>query len=252
LAAWSSFDDPVTTVLVILLAGLAVQLGAGGGTGTGADLLTMPAAGVLGNVLLLGVAALLWYLLRTLPGRPEQDKGPAWAWQTLAILLLLGIATVAVTEFLMLGLAVVGLFFRPVTAWLLERATTVALIVATFLLGLIVAGGVNLVQGIALGCTAYLAQVAVGAIVARRLLGDRLRLALSQQSGITAIILALLLEPVIPGTVAVVAPAILVVNLLHLAANGLVDQREDRKLPPVKKTEDDDVLVSTPAPHSAA
>lgn len=247
LAAWSSFDDPVTTVLVILLAGLAVQLGAGGGPGTGASLLTTP-AGVLGNVLLLGGAALLWYLLRKLPGRPEQDKSPAWAWQTLAILLLLGIATVAVTEFLMLGLAVVGLFFRPVTEWLLARATAVALVVATFLLGLIVAGGVNLVQGIALGCTAYLAQVAVGAIVARCLPGDRLRLALSQQSGITAIILALLLEPVIPGTVAVVAPAILVVNLLHLVANGLVDRREDRKQPAAQKTDPDD----TPAPTTGA
>jgi len=248
LAAWSSFDDPVTTVLVILLAGLAVQLGAGGGPGTAASLLTTP-TGVLGNVLLLGGAALVWYLvLRKLPGRPERDKSPARAWQTLAILLLLGIATVAVTEFLMLGLAVAGLFFRPVTEWLLTRATAVALVVATFLLGLIVASGVNLVQGIALGCTAYLAQVAVGAIVTRRLPDDRLRLALSQQSGITAIILALLLEPVIPGAVAVVAPAILVVNLLHLVTNGLVDRREDRKQSTAKKTDPDD----TPAPTAGA
>ncbi|NUR64455.1 MAG: hypothetical protein HOQ47_01735, partial [Streptomyces sp.] len=53
---------------------------------------------------------------------------------------------------------------------------------------------------------------------------DRVSLSLSQQNGITAIILALLLEPALPQAVAVIAPAILVVNLLHLGSNALRDR----------------------------
>ena len=65
--------------------------------------------------------------------------------------------------------------------------------------------------------------------------GDRARLALGQQNGLTAIILALLLEPNFPGTIAVVAPAIIVVNLLHALCNGLYD----RIAPPVRDPDDD-------------
>ena len=51
---------------------------------------------------------------------------------------------------------------------------------------------------------------------------------MSQQNGITAIILALLLETVFPGTVAIVAPAILVISVLHLTSNTVLDRIEDR------------------------
>jgi hypothetical protein len=65
--------------------------------------------------------------------------------------------------------------------------------------------------------------------VARRLPArDRWYLACGQQNGITAIILAVLLEPVFPGVVAVVAPAILVVAILHDLSNAALD----RWLPP--------------------
>jgi len=58
---------------------------------------------------------------------------------------------------------------------------------------------------------------------------DRVRLALGQQSGITAVVLALLLETAFPGTVAVVAPAILIINVLHLVSNTLWDTAEQRR-----------------------
>ncbi|MFJ2924851.1 hypothetical protein ACIPIU_07430 [Streptomyces massasporeus] len=44
---------------------------------------------------------------------------------------------------------------------------------------------------------------------------DLAHLGFGQQNGITAILLALALEPRFPGTVGVVGPAIVTVNLLH-------------------------------------
>jgi hypothetical protein len=54
---------------------------------------------------------------------------------------------------------------------------------------------------------------------------DRVYLALGQQNGITAVILALALQPVLPYAVSVVAPAILAVNILNIASNGVWDNR---------------------------
>jgi hypothetical protein len=232
LAAWSSFDDPVTTVLVILLVGVAVRAGAGDGGDGGGFVMEMPLVTTLANVLLALAAAVVWWLaLQRLPGsraRAPDGAAPSRYWLVLALVVLLALGAVAVDQFLLLGLAVVGLFFRPGIDLLLERATSVAFAVATLMLGMVAAGGIDLGQGIVLGITAYGAQVVAGYLVAWRLPDDRLRLALSQQSGVTAILLALLLEPVIPGTVATVAPAVLTVNVLHLVANSTADALEDR------------------------
>jgi hypothetical protein len=53
---------------------------------------------------------------------------------------------------------------------------------------------------------------------------DRWHISFAQQNGLTAIILALLFEPVHPGTVAIVAPAIIVVNGLHALVNKGFDK----------------------------
>lgn len=251
LAAWSSFDDPVTTVLVVVLAGLAVSAGAEQDAPV-AGLAAQPLPTLLGNAGLLAVAVLAWWLLRRLPGRPadaetqrdhgrrggpggaDDEAGPsrrnrAWrrntAWRWIAVAVLVALAGAAVAGFWMLALAVTGLFFRPGIDRPLARITGFALVAATFLLGMLMAGGVDPVQGAALGAATFGAQVVVGLLVARRLPGDRLRLALGQQSGITAILLAVVLEPVLPGTAGVVGPAILVVNVLHAVSNAVLDRR---------------------------
>jgi hypothetical protein len=89
---------------------------------------------------------------------------------------------------------------------------------------------------VVLGVAAYAAQVVVALLltIPKVWRGDRARLALGQQNGLTAIILALLLEPNFPGTIAVVAPAIIVVNLLHALCNGLYD----RVAPPAEGPDD--------------
>lgn len=231
LLAWSSFDDPITTVLVVVFAGVLVWTGA---VPSGAmDMLPTPGWSVVGNIALFVAACLAWWGLSALRRRTEREPRrelPPQVWTVLSVAVLLGLAVGAVWGFLMLGLAAAGLVFRPAIDRGVEWLTLIALGVATVLLGVVLGQGVrweSLVPGVVLGVAAYLAQAVAAWLLARSLSGDVLRLALSQQSGITAIILALLLEPVFPGSAAIIAPAILVVNIAHLIANRVVDIHEE-------------------------
>ncbi|WP_369212865.1 hypothetical protein [Streptomyces flavofungini] len=214
LAAWASFDDPVTTVLVVILGSL-VLTGAGG-ISSGA---TTYAQTLVGNAVLLVAAAGIWLLARQPRSRRDEPVGTRRT--AVQIAALLALLTAATWNFWMLGLAVSALFFRPRLGPWLGRATNAALWVATFLLGMLLAAGANFSVGIVLGCATFAAQIAVGAVVTLGFSArDRTSLCLSQQNGITAIILALLLEPRLPEAVAIIAPAILVVNVLHLGSNA--------------------------------
>lgn len=245
LSAWSAFDDPVTAILAIYLSVVALNM-------NDTDMVSiddfpmldttyawseLPAFGndLLGNILLVACAALVWFALWWISQRKglsiTDAPGPkARGLQTVGVIFLATIAIIAVRNFLMLGIAVVGLFFRPGIERFISRVTPIAFLLATFVLGLVLADGVNVLPGLVLGGAAFGAQMVVGMLVAPSLpLRDRVRLALGQQSGITAVVLALLLETAFPGTVAVVAPAILVINVLHLVSNTLVDTAEQRR-----------------------
>jgi hypothetical protein len=216
--------------VLVVYAGALVVKGAdsaAGGTVAYASTLVLNAA-------LVAVAAVLWWLLtrarrtgdgsragtESRAGAGTPGRGPA---RRVAAqnALLLAVAAVAVWRFLMLGLAASALFLRPPLDRWIRRATGAALYLATFLLGLLLARGVHPLAGLVLGCATFAAQIVVGAAVTwglpRR---DRWALCLSQQNGITAIILALLLQPLLPEAIGIVAPAILVVNLLHLSSNS--------------------------------
>jgi hypothetical protein len=224
LSAWASFDDPVTTVLVVYVGALVLKDARGATAGTVAYAGTL----LLNLALLLASAAAWWLLgLRSRTGRivhgtpPDTPVSRQRASAQTAILLL--VMVIAVWHFLMLGLAVSALFLRPPLGRWIGRSTNFALWIATFLLGVLLARGVDLRAGVVLGCATFAAQIAVGVVVswgmARR---DRKALCLSQQNGITAIILALLIQPLLPGAVGIIAPAILVVNVLHLVSNSIV------------------------------
>ena len=229
LAAWSSFDDPVTSVVVILAAGVVVRWTPGAGSGPGLALVA-PGSGLGGNLALLVAGALAWWGLNALLPRRDADGEERPVFTVVAVAVLLALAAAAVGWFLMLGLAAVGLFFRPRIDQNLQRATAVAFALAAVLLGVVAGSGVRLLPGLVLGAATYVAQVAAAVVVARALpRPDRVRLALAQQSGITAIILALLVEPVFPSTVAVVAPAIVVVNILHVLANTTLEHVVTRR-----------------------
>lgn len=220
LCAWSSFDDPVTTVLTIYVAALA--LGTKGGL-VGADLGSF-ALHLLANLALAAVAAIVWLVFTRRAGIPMLSDGTKLPRRQnrVAVVVLAALVAVAVWQFLMLGLAIAGLFFRPYLGPWLNRATRVALLLASVALGMLLMDGMALLPGLLLGVTAFAAQMVVAAALPRELSrSDRGYLALSQQSGITAIILALWLERSFVGIATVIAPAIIVINTLHVCSTSV-------------------------------
>jgi hypothetical protein len=214
LAAWSSFDDPFTVVLSIYAAAVAVNtFGLGETRPTETNPLLLYAADLGGNLLMAAIAWGLWHLA----GRREWLR---WA-------LLLVFFVVGVAAGYMLAVAIIGLFARPQTLLRhIPRVTQWALSAASIGLGVLLIDGVEPVMGASLGAAAFLAQAAVAPLLTIGMpRHDRLHLVAAQQNGITAIILALTLEIQFDGVVAVVAPAILVANLLHVVVNHLIDRR---------------------------
>lgn len=214
LASWASFDDPITVLLALYLPAALGQLwGNGDLVGLGGQ-----NGGFVGYMLGLGLNMLfivaVFALWRAVRRRRLASFG-----------LLGGAIAAAVSQLWMLGIAGVGLFLRPDIEKHVEKAVSWALRIAALLLGLLLIDGVNVLSGIALGVAAYVAQIVVGYLMTRGLNGrDRTHIAFAQQNGITAIILALLFETQYPGTVAVVAPAIIVINVLHGVCNRLLDK----------------------------
>ncbi len=217
LAAWASFDDPLTVILTVYAVAFATgTFGLVSTSGAPAGDVLSGLAGyavvLLANLALAGAAIAAWHWLK--------DRSTA-----LLTVVLIVLAAIAVWQFLVLGVAIAGLIVRP--AWLsrvIDRVTFVALFFAAGLLGILLVGGVSIVAGAMLGIMAFAAQIVVGILMTRGLpRADRLHLALAQQNGITAIILALRLETDYRGVAAVVAPAILVTNTIHYLANRLAD-----------------------------
>ncbi len=219
LAAWSSFDDPMTVLLALYVPMLIVR--------PREPSTVVMSAGPAGYALEFGLNILFALVV-------------VWVWRfcrrsvasTLIVLLIgysllvLSFAT-AIMCLLMLGLALIGLFLRPEKFdRIIDWAARIALGVAILLVGVLLSEGIDLVRGLALGAAAFGAQFVVGGVLTRHLpRQDRLYLAFAQQNGVTAIILSLLLEPAYPGTVAVVAPAIVVVTVLHSFSNKLLEHR---------------------------
>ncbi|WP_212822895.1 hypothetical protein [Catellatospora sp. TT07R-123] len=238
LAAWSSFDDPITVILTVYAAAVAAAFGLGtASAAAGSPWPLHYLTDLAGN---LGLAALAWLAWRHLRTRP---------WAQYALLIVC--AVVAMCTGWMLAMALIGLFARPsALARLLPRITETAMYAAAVALGVLLTGGVDLAAGAALGAVAFAAQAAVAWPLTRGMPGqDRWHLAAAQQHGITAIILALTLEIQFTGVVAVIAPAILTANLLHMAVNRLIDRRLAHPAPP---SGDHVADASVPAQPSAS
>jgi NhaP-type Na+/H+ or K+/H+ antiporter len=228
LRAWSSFDDPVTMILTVYLLTFAGWSGSSSSAGESVSASPLALAG--GFAANFGFAFVVWVGYRAVKGIGQLPalravRSRPVAVQAVGGLALLGVGFVAVEQFYLLGLAVIGLFLRPGVQAVLDRLTRLALLLATAALGMLLAGGVDWGAGIALGVSAYLAQAVLAPIVTRRhSFTDKVSLALGQQNGITAITLALLAEPVFPKTVSVIAPAILVINGLHAVCETVWDR----------------------------
>lgn len=228
LSAWAAFDDPVTVLLTIAVSGYVLDnpaISAGFGSFLGS---------LLANAALVVVVLVLWglfsdirrkrvtaFLRRRAPVPVSRKPPPVGKVVAAGVLVVAGVA-LAVWLSLMFAVALVGLFLRLPErfTWLVDRAVLGALVAATFALGVVLANGIALWPGVVLGLLAFGAQVVVGFLLTVGHPGrDRVSLALSQQNGITAIVLALVLEPALPEAVGTVAPAIVTVNLLHHMTN---------------------------------
>jgi hypothetical protein len=216
LSAWASFDDPVTALLTIYLSALVLSSpGSPGQSGVGG------AASDFGVTLLVTLGLIvLAAAVRLLLGRGRGAAGPGRS--VLESVALAGLLALAVAKFLMLGVALLGLLLRP--PWLrpwLGRLTSAAFYLAALGLGLMLDGPVDPLAGVVLALAAVAAHGLVSLVLTIGLpWPDRGGLALGQQNGITAIVLALILEPALPGAVGTVAIAVLVVNALHVLTNA--------------------------------
>lgn len=226
LSVWAAFDDPMTVLLTLYFSALAVRYGTGS-AGDGSVL--TDTATVFGDLLLnLGLFALvaaLWWAAAAWLGRrgPGRRPGTRPAVDLVALALVVALILFAAQDMMVLAVALTGLLVRLGRFGAgLETAVALAFLAASAVLGVVLASGeVFLREGLVLGASAFAAQLLVTLLISRLLVRPRLtwpdlaHLGFGQQNGITAILLALALEPRFPGTVGVVGPAIVTVNLLH-------------------------------------
>ena len=222
LEAWASFDDPMTVLLTLYLAGYAytaaghegVPMVTGGGAGG-------YATGLVLNAALLAGVLLLWWAGRRVADRVPDTVPSRRVKGTAVVLLVVTMLLLAASHQLMLAVALAGLMVRSkVLDRMIGRAVGGAFLAAFLALGLLLAHGVAWWPGFVLGVSAFGAQavVALGVMplfVRGLSRGDRIALGLGQQNGITAVLIALSLERDFPGTAATVGPAVITVNLLH-------------------------------------
>lgn len=227
LASWASFDDPITVILslyapLLVMQFTDIELGLIGGQTATSGLSSY----IVELGLNLGLAVQVFCLYTVIRYYAKQITAWIALGLSMAIYTLLAIAfSISVLYFMMLGIALVGLFLRPPSfEKYIDMAIKWALGLAAILLGFLLVTGINLWAGAALGVAAYCSQIIVGFLLTKSLpRKDRWHIAFAQQNGITAIILALLFEPIHPGTVGIVAPAIIVVNGLHSVVNKVID-----------------------------
>jgi NhaP-type Na+/H+ or K+/H+ antiporter len=205
LGAWSSFDDPMTVLLSIY----ALYLFLPHNANVNLLELSLPFALGLGQNLLF--AGLVFVLSRKVKSHPPAQ-----------LLLLLASFGFAIAFQWMLGIALIGLFLRPEIRKL-PQIISGAFYISLLLLGFLLINGISWLSGLILGLGAILAQIIVGFLLTHGLpRAERLYLAFAQQNGITAMILALLFEKNLPGTVGIVAPAILFINLGYYLTNKYI------------------------------
>ncbi|MET9574748.1 hypothetical protein ABZY30_04180 [Streptomyces massasporeus] len=226
LSVWAAFDDPMTVLLTLYFSALAVRYGAGpAGDGSVVTGTATVFVDLLLNLGLFALVAALWWAAAAWLGSrgPARRTGARPAADVVALALVVALILFAAQDMMVLAVALTGLFVRLGRFGAgLETAVALAFLIASAVLGVVLASGeVFLREGLVLGASAFAAQLLVTLLISRLLVRPRLtwpdlaHLGFGQQNGITAILLALALEPRFPGTVGVVGPAIVTVNLLH-------------------------------------
>ena len=208
LKAWASFDDPMTVVLSIFAAQIISK-----------TTMEFEWSLVLDNLLIFGfnlAFAIAIYILNKLATKIKYAD----------YILFVVALTFSIYFNLIFAIAIIGLFLRPKFEVIINKSVNIAFLLSSLVLGFLLAEGMDIKMGIWLGLGAVLSQVIVGFMLfafsdlGRR---DKLYLAFAQQSGITAIVLALLFEPQFK-TVAIVGPAIFTINIIYVVSNGIIER----------------------------
>lgn len=254
LSAWASFDDPVTVIASIYIASWI----ASNNTGV-VETSTFNILSVLldfGKNFLFAFLFCIWQtILFFLWSKFVKDKSQS------PLIFKVFIASNFLTSFitiilaaryrLMLGVAIIGLFAFPkfvpnfrflqksiisfpkfvpssrllnLSSRFIQTSVTISFYIATVMIGLLLVDGINIRFGILVALSAIAAQFFISFLVT---VGygypckDKIRLAFAQQNGLTAIVLALFFEPLLTGTVSVIAPAILLINLIYIIVNNV-------------------------------
>ncbi len=216
LGAWASFDDPVTVLASVYIVGIITVP-----TETASS--AYFGIGIIRYLSTFGLNIILAAIIYILHRLFIKHKYTTY-------LLLFPSFIIAIAFNLFLAIAIIGLFIRPKINRILPLLVNISLYSSILVLGLLVGEGVAFVQGLILAFAATLAQIIAGFLVIGSLSRqDRFHLAFSQQNGITAIILALLFEQSLPGIVAIVAPAIFLINIGHVLLNILVDKHLEHR-----------------------
>lgn len=242
LNAWAATDDPMTTILTPVAVGIAGYVSHGQATTVATSWQRM-----LVNLLPLAVILLLICLTawrqktgftvnRTLHKTHNHEN-------TKNVAVALAIIVGAPTRLFSLP-AWVGWVYRP--AWttnekLVGRILSATLYGATLLLGILLADNHNFGSGILLGIVTFCSQgvatwcvlgaaARIGGQTSAFSLRDKCQLALGQQNGITAILLALVLEPTTQNAVATIALAIVTINVMNFTANWIFDRYISHRL----------------------
>ena len=200
LRAWSSFDDPMTVLLVMYV---WVQFIDKFHTDSG---LSGYFTQMMYNFVLF--AAVFFAYFYTIFHKNKIYE----------IILLIVAFFVGIKFILMLAVASLGLFLRPDLQKALIKVVAIAFLLSVVILGNAVEFSWWAVQqGITLWVLAYCSQIVCGIVLTRWMSGqDRWGLSLAQFNGITSIILALFLELTIPGTTGIVVFAILTINAIYV------------------------------------
>jgi len=199
LKAWASFDDPMTVIISVWISVLMV----------GGDFnLVNLALDVFYNILF---AYFIYIIYKKIKAKNQYQ-----------LLLLFFAFIVAIPFKLFLGIAIVAIYLKPNIENEIEMVIKMALFYVSIVMGILIAHGINVIEGIFLGIFTILAQFITAWLLTKELeFKDRVQLSIAQQSGITAITLAVYFSNLDSGIVETIAVAILTINVLYFLLNKL-------------------------------
>lgn len=221
LRIWASFDDPVTVLFGFLILLPLI-------TGTSPATTGFDALGIALYIGLNTVPALLVWLLQRYTKILDNTA--------VALLLLIGLLTLAFFTQSYLLAAILGLILRPLPDNYLTSTTAILYYIIVFVVGMaIFSHNEDLGVGIRLGAILalvefFIIQPLTALIVFNGTVNDVFRIAFAQQNGLTTLLMGIAFQTLGIDVLYILLPAIVIVNVLNLVVNRIYSWKESRGL----------------------